>query len=216
MIDEDNLDVDYLPVIREALTRGIESVMVDGSRLSLDDNIEATRRVAEMAHAANTPCEAELGVVLGHESGPLPPYEELFALGKGFTDVEEALRFAAETGCDWLSVAIGNIHGAISGVARDEKKPEARLQVQHLELLGEATGLPLVLHGGSSVKQEYLLEAIKRGIAKVRSARKSARRMRRSCARIAMWPQRNRPSMIGRAGCCAITSALRERARLFL
>ncbi len=167
VIDEDNLEVDYLPVIQEAIDAGYQSVMVDGSRLTLDDNIEATRRVVEIAHAANVPCEAELGAVLGHESGPLPPYEELFASGKGFTDVEEARRFAAETGCDWLSVAIGNIHGAISGAARDQKKPEARLQVQHLELLGEATGLPLVLHGGSSVKQEYLLEAIKRGIAKV-------------------------------------------------
>jgi ketose-bisphosphate aldolase len=167
VIDEDNLEVDYLPVIREAIDEGYQSVMVDGSRLQLEDNIEATRRVVEMAHAAGVPCEAELGAVLGHESGPLPPYEELFASGRGFTDVEEARRFVEETGCDWLSVAIGNIHGAISGVARDQKKPEARLHLQHLDRLKEATGAPLVLHGGSSVKQEYLLEAIRRGIAKV-------------------------------------------------
>ena len=167
VIDEDNLEVDYLPVIREAIEQGYQSVMVDGSRLHLNDNIEATRRVVEMAHASGVPCEAELGAVLGHESGPLPPYEELFASGQGFTDVNDAHRFVEETGCDWLSVAIGNIHGAISGVARDQRKPEARLQVEHLERLKEATGVPLVLHGGSSVKQEYLLEAIKRGIAKV-------------------------------------------------
>jgi ketose-bisphosphate aldolase len=167
VIDEDNLEVDYLPVIREAIDAGYQSVMVDGSRLRLEDNIAATRRVVEMAHAAGVPCEAELGAVLGHEAGPLPPYEELYASGRGFTDVEEARRFVAETGCDWLSVAIGNIHGAISGAARDQKKPEARLHLEHLERLKEATGRPLVLHGGSSVKQEYLLEAIRRGIAKV-------------------------------------------------
>jgi fructose/tagatose bisphosphate aldolase len=156
VIDEDNLEVDYLPVIRQAIDEGYQSVMVDGSRLRLEDNIEATRRVVEMAHAAGVPCEAELGAVLGHEAGPLPPYEELYASGRGFTDVEEARRFVEETGCDWLSVAIGNIHGAISGVARDQKKPEARLHLQHLDRLKEATGAPLVLHGGSSVKQDYL------------------------------------------------------------
>ena len=59
-----------------------------------------------MAHAAGVPVEAELGAVMGHEAGPLPPYEELFASGKGFTAPEEAKRFVEETGADWLSVAI--------------------------------------------------------------------------------------------------------------
>jgi fructose/tagatose bisphosphate aldolase len=72
-----------------------------------------------------------------------------------------------ETDCDWLSVAIGNVHGAVSGALKDKKKVEARLNLDHLELLHQATGIPLVLHGGSGVKQEYLLAAIKKGIAKV-------------------------------------------------
>ncbi len=72
-----------------------------------------------------------------------------------------------ETGCDWLSVAIGNIHGAVSGALKDKKKVEARLNLDHLERLRQATGVPLVLHGGSGVKREYLLAAIKKGIAKV-------------------------------------------------
>jgi ketose-bisphosphate aldolase len=167
VIDEDDQEVDYLPVIQEALDEGYWSVMVDGSRLRLDENIAATRKAADLAHAAGAPCEAELGAVLGHEAGPLPPYEELYASGKGFTDVEEAHRFAQETGCDWLSVAIGNIHGAISGAARDSKKVEARLNLEQLEKLRDATGLPLVLHGGSGVRREHLLAAVERGIAKV-------------------------------------------------
>ena len=114
VIDEDQRAVDYLPILRRAIAAGYQSVMVDGSRLSLEENIRATRAVAELAHAAGIPCEAELGAVLGHEAGPLPPYEELFASGRGFTDPEEAARFVRESGCDWLSVAIGNIHGAIS------------------------------------------------------------------------------------------------------
>ncbi len=168
VIDEDNLEVDYLSIIQEAIELGYQSVMVDGSRLSLADNIAATRQVAELAHAAGVPCEAELGAVLGHEAGPLPPYEELYESGKGFTDVQQAERFVQETGCDWLSVAIGNIHGAVSGAARDKKKVEAKLNVDHLEKLHQVCGgIPFVLHGGSGVKRDYLLAAIKKGIAKV-------------------------------------------------
>jgi fructose-bisphosphate aldolase class II len=167
VIDEDNLKVDYLAIIREAIQLGYQSVMVDGSRLDLEGNIAATRPAVEMAHEAGVPCEAELGAVLGHEAGPLPPYEQLFESGMGFTDVREAQRFVEETSCDWLSVAIGNVHGAVSAVLRDKKKVEARLNLDHLDKLHQATGIPLVLHGGSGVKQEYLLGAVKKGIAKV-------------------------------------------------
>lgn len=167
VIDEDNQRVGYLSIIREAIELGYQSVMVDGSRLILEENIEATRQVVEMAHQAGVPCEAELGAVLGHEAGPPLPYEELFESGLGFTDAKEAVRFVRETDCDWLSVAIGNIHGAVSGALKDKKKVEARLNLDHLERLRQATGVPLVLHGGSGVKREYLLAAIKKGIAKV-------------------------------------------------
>jgi fructose-bisphosphate aldolase class II len=167
VVDEDDLQVDFLPIIREAIELGYQSVMVDGSRLDLEGNIAATRAVVEMAHQAGVPCEAELGAVLGHEAGPLPPYEELFESGMGFTGLKEAERFVQGTGCDWLSVAIGNVHGAVSGALKDKKKVEARLNLDHLEKLHQATGIPLVLHGGSGVKREYLLAAIKKGIAKV-------------------------------------------------
>ncbi len=167
VIDEDNQAVDYLPIIREALNLGYQSVMVDGSRLPLAANIAATAAVVEMAHAAGVPVEAELGAVLGHEAGPLPPYEELFASGQGFTDIEEARQFVAETGCDWLSVAIGNIHGAIALGTRDQKKVEARLNLERLDALATATGIPLVLHGGSGIRREDVQAAFRRGIAKI-------------------------------------------------
>jgi ketose-bisphosphate aldolase len=170
VIDEDNEPVDYLPIIRAALALGYESVMVDGSRLALADNSAATRAVVDLAHAAGVPVEAELGAIVGHEAGPLPPYEELFATGRGFTDVEEARRFVAETGCDWLSVAIGNIHGAIAAGARDQKKVEARLNLERLDTLAAATGIPLVLHGGSGIRRADVLAAFQRGIAKINVA----------------------------------------------
>ncbi len=167
VIDEDHQRVDYAAVIREAIALGYQSVMVDGSRLGLDENIRATHEIAELARAAGIPCEGELGAVLGHEAGPLPPYEELFRSGKGFTRPEEARRFVLETGCAWLSVAIGNIHGAVSAAARDQKKAEAHLNLEHLETLKQATGIPLVLHGGSGVCRADVLAAMKHGIAKI-------------------------------------------------
>jgi fructose-bisphosphate aldolase class II len=167
VIDEDHEKVDYRAIIKEALSVGYQSVMIDASRLSLEENISTTREIAELAHASGVPVEAELGAVLGHEEGPLPPYEELFKSGKGFTRKEEAARFVRESGCDWLSVAIGNIHGAVGEATKDQKKPEARLSLSHLEVLAGITGIPLVLHGGSGIKRADMLASMKKGIAKV-------------------------------------------------
>ena len=170
VIDEDQLTVDYEAVLGDAVAMGYDSIMVDGSRLPLDENIAVTRRIVDMAHAAGVAVEAELGAVLGHESGPLPPYEELFASGKGFTDPEEARRFVLETGVDWLSVAVGSVHGAISATARREKKLEARLSIERLETIHQSTGIPLVLHGGTGINKSCVLDAIRHGIAKINVA----------------------------------------------
>ena len=84
--------------------------------------------------------------------------------------MREARRFVRETECDWLSVAIGNIHGAIAAGRKDQKKVEARLNLDRLEQLAQATCIPLVLHGGSGIKQDNVREAMKRGIAKINVA----------------------------------------------
>jgi ketose-bisphosphate aldolase len=170
VIDEDNLLTDFENIIREAIDLGYDSVMIDGSRLSLEENIIKTRKITELAHMAGIPVEAELGAVMGHESGPLPPYEELFATGKGFTSPEEAKRFVNETQTDWLSVAIGNIHGAISASTRTEKKIEARLAIPHLKKINDSLNTPLVLHGGTGIAKEYLMQSFKQGIAKINIA----------------------------------------------
>lgn len=170
VIDEDGLLTDYEKIISEAIDLGYNSVMIDGSRLSLVENIKKTREIALLAHQAGVPVEAELGAVLGHESGPLPPYEELFSSGKGFTSAEEASTFIGETEADWLSVAIGNIHGAISEAARVVKKPTARLNIDHLKKINESVRVPLVLHGGTGIAKEYLMKSFKEGIAKINIA----------------------------------------------
>ena len=168
VLDEDDQRVDYEAIISEALGLGYDSVMVDGSRLPFAENVEATKRVVALAKAAgNVPVEAELGAVLGHESGPLPPYEELYTSGRGFTAPAEAREFVEQTGVDWLSVAIGNVHGAITGARKDQEKIAARVNVPHLDKIREEVGIPLVLHGGSGIPQSYIREAMRHGIAKI-------------------------------------------------
>jgi len=167
VLDEDGARVDYLPVIREALALGYQSVMIDGSRLSLEANIAATREVVELAHAAGVPVEGELGAVMGHEAGPLPPYEELFASGRGFTEPADAERFVRESGVDWLSVAVGTVHGAISAAAIGLQKVQARLSIERLDQIGRSAGVPLVLHGGTGIRREDVREGVRHGIAKI-------------------------------------------------
>jgi len=170
VIDEDGETVDYLKIIAEALQLGYHSVMVDASRLDLAGNIRATRQVVELAHGYGAAVEAELGAVFGHGDGPPPDYEELFCTGRGFTRVDEAQRFVQETGCDWLSVAVGTVHGAFANAWQNQKKVEARLKLDLIQELSQATGVPLVLHGGSGVRQADLLAGVKCGIAKINVA----------------------------------------------
>ena len=167
VIDEDHLLVDYMNDIKTAIRVGYQSVMIDGSRLDLQKNMAAVSEVVRYAHGKGVPVEAELGAVLGHEDGPMPSYEELFATGKGFTDVQEAKEFVKRTGVDWLSVAVGSVHGAISPSARDKRKVTARVHIGRLTELDEVLGVPLVLHGGSGIALSYLHESFQHGIAKL-------------------------------------------------
>lgn len=168
VIDEDHLEVDYLPIIRRAIKAGFQSVMVDASRLSLEDNIRSTKAVADEAHPFGVPVEAELGAVMGHETEQTAiPYEEIFEKKLGFTTVEDALQFVRGSGCDWLSVAVGSVHGAIAANMLDRKKPAAKLDVERIAQLKKALGIPLVLHGGSGIENDAILAGIRAGIAKI-------------------------------------------------
>lgn len=166
---EDGALIDYEAIIGEAIELGYDSVMVDGSMLDLEENIAATKRIAQMAHAAGIPVEAEVGAVVGYRGIPMP-YEELFATRKGFTEVEQARRLVAEAAVDWLSVAVGNVHGALTDAKRHLGKVAARLDIEHLKRIYEAVGIPLVLHGGSGIPKEYIVAAVHNGIAKINIA----------------------------------------------
>ncbi|MDR1904887.1 MAG: class II fructose-bisphosphate aldolase [Treponema sp.] len=167
VIDEEQHQVDYLPIIKRAIDAGFESVMIDGSRLDLEGNIAATKIVSDLVHASGIACEGEIGAVMGHESGPQKPYEEIFSTKLGFTRLDDARRFALESHCDWMSVAVGNIHGAVAEATRGQKKPKARLDIDHIAALYRVAWIPLVLHGGSGINIEYVRRAIAAGIAKI-------------------------------------------------
>ncbi|MGC8862679.1 MAG: class II fructose-bisphosphate aldolase [Armatimonadota bacterium] len=170
VIDEDGFEVDWKPLIEEGLAAGYDSVMIDGSRLPFEENVAVTAEVVRMAHAQGVLVEAELGSVVGHEAGPLPPYEELFQSKAGFTAPEQAREFVERTGVDWLSVSVGSVHGAIAAAARDQAKVEAKLDIERVRELRRATGVPLVLHGGSGVIQSYVLDAVRNGVVKINIA----------------------------------------------
>jgi len=120
---KDGQRIDYLAVIQLAIDLGYHSVMVDGSRLSLDENIAATKKGGGTGPSAGIPARLKLGAVLGHEAGPLPPYDELSASGKGFHEVDEARRFVAENGLRlgfrWRS---GIFMAPFGRIQRPEKK----------------------------------------------------------------------------------------------
>ena len=168
-IVEDGRQIDYESIIGSAIELGYDSVMVDGSMLDLDENIAVTRKITTMAHAAGVPVEAEVGAVVGYAGIPMP-YEELFATRKGFTDIEQARRLVAETSADWLSVAVGNIHGALTDAKRNMAKVAARLDIEHLKSIYQAVAVPLVLHGGSGIPRQHIINAVQNGIAKINIA----------------------------------------------
>lgn len=169
VVDEHGDPNDFETIIGDAIEAGYDSVMVDGSYLPLDDNIAATGRIVRLAQPAGVPVEAEVGAVLGYSGVPVP-YEELFTSRKGFTDVADGRRLVEETGVDWLSVAVGNIHGALTTSLRNRKKAAARLDIEHLRRIRDAVGIPLVLHGGTGIPRHYIMDAMQNGIAKINIA----------------------------------------------
>ena len=143
-----------------ALDAGYSSVMIDGSKESLEDNIALTKRVVSLASEKVIPVEAELGTVGGKE-------DSTFSSGTAYTDPDDALRFVRETGCSSLAVGIGTAHGIYKGTPVLDT---GRLSLIKDKLVAAGRDLPLVLHGASGLSEEAIRECIARGIAKVNFA----------------------------------------------
>ena len=133
---------------KSCIDGGFTSVMIDASSKPFDENIEITRRVVEYAHEHGVVVEAELGTLSGIED------EVKVAEGcASYTRPEEVEEFVTRTGCDSLAIAIGTSHGAYK--FKPGTKPQLRFDVLH-ECEKRLPGFPIVLHGSSSVPQEYV------------------------------------------------------------
>jgi len=140
--------------IMRALRAGFTSVMFDGSTLPYEENVQQTREIVKMAHAIGVTVEAELGVVGGAE-GSSEATDDRGML----TDPKQAEDFVKRTKVDALAVAIGSAHGLY--------RAKPKLDFKRLAEIRDATGIPLVLHGGSGIPDEDFKRAIELGICKI-------------------------------------------------
>ena len=127
---------------------GFTSVMIDGSSLPFEENIKLAKRVVEYAHDHGVVVEAELGTLAGIEDDVKVSAED-----SSYTRPEEVEEFVARTGCDSLAIAIGTSHGAYK--FKPGTKPQLRFDILK-EVEKRLPGFPIVLHGASSVPQEFV------------------------------------------------------------
>ena len=144
---------DFEQVIR-CIYSGFSSVMFDGSKLPLEENIAFTKKVLEVARPLGVSVEAELGKIGGTEDDIHVSEREAM-----FTDPDEAITFVRQTGIESLAIAIGTAHGQYQG--------EPKLDFDRLITIKKAVQIPLVLHGSSGVPDESVKKAISLGICKV-------------------------------------------------
>ena len=140
--------------VEEALRLGFNSVMYDGSKLSLAENIRNTQAVVKLARKYQADVEAELGGIAGDEAGISSGDIE-----SKLTDINEAFEFVQATGVNSLAASIGTAHGFYTEAPK--------IDFRRIEEIHRRTGLPLVMHGGSGVSDEDYHKAINLGIRKV-------------------------------------------------
>ena len=133
---------------KSCIDGGFTSVMIDGSSLPFEENVKLAKRVVEYAHDHGVVVEAELGTLAGIEDEVNVSAED-----SSYTRPEEVEEFVARTGCDSLAIAIGTSHGAYK--FKPGTKPQLRFDILE-EVEKRLPGFPIVLHGSSSVPQDYV------------------------------------------------------------
>ncbi len=147
-----------MDMIYKALRIGFTSVMIDASALPYEENLALTKQTVEMAHAMGVSVEAELGRLVTGEAGSGEVHTDMKA-EDFYTDPVEAKAFCEATGVDALAIAFGTAHGFYNA--------QPKLDFDVVKNVAAATGLPLVMHGGSGVSDEGFANAIKNGIRKI-------------------------------------------------
>lgn len=137
---------------KEAINAGFTSVMIDASHDPFEENVATTSQVVEYAHSKGVSVEAELGTVGGQE-------DDVVADAVIYADPKECEELVKRTGIDCLAPALGSVHGPYKG--------EPKLGFKEMEEIGNATGLPLVLHGGTGIPTKDIQKAISFGTAKI-------------------------------------------------
>jgi fructose-bisphosphate aldolase, class II len=146
-------DIDY---IARGLDLGFNSAMIDGSRLPFEENVARTAEVVKLASARGFGVEGELGVMTGNENGDP---DQGVADEELYTDPENARDFVARTGVTALAASFGTVHGVYHR--------EPSLNYPLIAELRAATGVPLVMHGGSGLSQEEYRRSIAQGVRKI-------------------------------------------------
>ena len=140
---------------RECIDYGYTSAMIDASKYPLEENIRRTREVVDYGHRRGAFIEGELGRIMGkNNEGVVVSEDDDF-----LTDVNEAVRFVAETGVDSLAVGVGTVHGFYRG--------EPHINFERLSEINRAVPTKLVLHGGTGIPRDAIREAIRCGINKI-------------------------------------------------
>ena len=146
---------DDFEICKSCIDGGFSSVMIDGSKHSFEDNIKLTKQVVEYAHAHGVTVEGELGRLAGVEDDVNVSAED-----SSYTDPAQVEEFVTKTGVDSLAIAIGTSHGAYK--FKPGQKPQLRFDILK-EVENRLPGFPIVLHGASSVMQEYVEQVNKFG-----------------------------------------------------
>lgn len=137
--------------VKACVNAGFTSIMIDASHLPFEENIEEVKRAVEYCHFYNVPVEAELGCLQGKE-------EDIVNEADAKTDPDMVADFVAQTGCDLLAVAVGNVHGL---------DIEPKVDLELLEKISKISPVPLVMHGGSGIPFDTIRKAKEFNLLKV-------------------------------------------------
>ena len=132
---------------KKAIDAGFTSVMIDASKLPIEENIKITKMVTDYAHERDVTVEAEVGKVGGEN------------IDIAYADINECQKLVNETKVDFLAPALGSVHGLYKGTPHIDFETTKRIS--------EITDIPLVLHGGTGIPDEMLLKGISSGICKI-------------------------------------------------
>lgn len=191
--------------IMHAIKAGFTSVMIDASRMPLEDNIALTRKVVEAAHAVDVSVEAELGTI-----GTMDVNNDGEAVDQIiYTDPETAKAFVEATNVDALAVAIGTRHGLYPQSIR------AKLRLDILDEITSAISTPIVLHGGSDNPDDEISAATRRGVCKINISSDIKNRFYQKCREVLQDTGIREPNAIYPPCIAAMKEVVSHKINLF-